>query len=222
METSFLRKTQNAPTIWSFYFTKPPALAWQAGDYVELSLPQAGTHGDRRWASIATSPTEPELMFTFRITEPPSEYKQTLLRLSEGEKAQISPPMGSFNLPTDPGEKLLFVAAGVGITPYRAMLQYLSDTDDARDISLIYVAKKTDYIFGDVLAAAHIPIIQTSDRIDFAWLKKRVADISERIVYFAGTQSLCEKLYNGALAAGLPRPQLRLCYFEGSPTDLSA
>lgn len=215
METSFLRKTQNAPTIWSFYFDKPLGLSWEPGDYIELSLPHAGPHGDRRWVSIASSPTESELMLTFKIPEPSSEYKQALQRLKPGDKALLSPPIGSFNLPPEPDTGLLFVAIGVGITPYRSMLCWLTDNDDARDIQLVYVAKPSDFIFGDVLAAAHISITQTSDKIDFAWLKKRMPDLTERIIYLAGVQPLCEKIYDEAMAAGLAYPQLRLSYFEG-------
>src|SRR5688572_20163082 len=107
METSFIRKLQNAPGIWSFYFTRPAALVWEPGDYLELSLQQAGPHGDWRWVTIASSPAETELLFTFRIPEGPSEFKRALLKLREGDKAQISPSIGSFNLPPEPEQKLL-------------------------------------------------------------------------------------------------------------------
>jgi ferredoxin-NADP reductase len=215
MELIFIRKIQNAGQIWSFFFEKPAALRFEAGDYVELSLAAAGPNGDKRWMSMASSPTEDELMFTSKISETPSAFKQTLLSLSAGDKAMCSPPIGNFNLPRDSSQKLLFVAGGIGITPYRSMLCYLADTDDSRDIVLVYIARAEEFIFGDVIEAAHIPVLQSSEKIDFNWLKKRVPDWQERICYFAGPQPMCEELYEQAQAAGIRLAQLRLDYFEG-------
>jgi ferredoxin-NADP reductase len=215
MELVFIRKMQNAPFVWSFFFEKPPALRYEPGDYVELSLPSAGPRGDKRWMSMASSPTENELLFTSKIGPDPSIYKQALLGLIAGDKATCSPPTGSFNLPRDASQKLLFVAGGIGITPYRAMLQYLHDTDDPRDIVLVYIARSEEFIFGDIISAAHIPVLQCSEKIDFNWIKKRMPDWRERICYLAGPQPMCEELYEQAQAAGLKLSQLKLDYFEG-------
>jgi ferredoxin-NADP reductase len=215
MEISFLRKLQNAAAIWSVFFDKPAGLRFQPGDYAELALAGAGPHGDKRWMSLASAPQEPEIQFTFKVSDRPSAYKKALLGLQPGDKGMISPPMGSFNLPRDAITKLLFIAGGIGITPYRSMLKSIQLNGDHRDVVLIYVANPAEFIFGDILEAAHVPIIQTSESIDFNWLKKRVADIAERVCYFAGPQPFCEKLYAQAQAAGLPNAQLRLDYFEG-------
>lgn len=215
MELTFIRKIQNAPQIWSFFFEKPVALRYDPGDYVELALPTAGAEGDKRWMSMASSPTEEELIFTTKICEAPTTFKQTLLGLGAGDKATCSPPMGNFNLPRESELPLLFVAAGVGITPYRSMLKYIEDKRDPRDIVLVYIARPEEFIFGDVIEAAHIPLLQVSEKINFNWIKKRVADASKRICYFAGPQPLCEELYTQAQASGLPLSQLRLDYFEG-------
>ncbi len=215
MELVFIRKMQNAPFVWSFFFEKPPALRFEPGDYVELSLPSAGPRGDKRWMSMASSPTERELMFTSKITDDPSVYKQALLSLSAGDIATCSPPIGSFNMPRDASQKLLFVAGGIGIAPYRAMLRYLHDTDDPRDIVLVYIARSEEFIFGDVISAAGIPLLQVSEKIDFNWLKKRVTDTMERVCYLAGPQPLCEDLYCQAQDAGMKLSRLKLDYFEG-------
>lgn len=219
MDLVFIRKLQNAGGIWSFYFEKPEALRYNAGDYIELTLPQCGPMGDKRWFTLASSPTESELMITTKIDDKPSDYKQTLLQCVPGDSGICSPPIGSFNLPHDPKAKLLFIAGGIGITPYRSMLRYVQDTKDPRDIELVYVAKPTDFIFGDVIEAAHIPVHQVSEKIDLNWIKKRVATMDERILYFSGPQNFCETLYEQAQAAGWPLSSLKLCHFEGH-TDI--
>lgn len=215
MEIEFLRKFQNAATIWSFYFTRPKGLNFSPGDYAEVALPQAGTLGDKRWLSFANAPEEPELFFTVKLPPHPSDYKQALMDLMSGEKALLSPPIGTFNLPRDSAEKLLFVAGGVGIAPYRSMLRHLEAEQDYRDITLVYIARPKEFIFGDVLTGANIPILQTSDKIDVNWLKKRVPDLEERRIYLAGPRRLCEDLYDGLLTVGHDRARLELDYFDG-------
>ncbi len=205
-----MRKVQNAPSIWSFYFEKPAALSFEAGDYVELSLAD-----DKRWMTIAGAPDEADFFFTGKIGDKPTEYKNALLKMNPGDIAHVSPAIGTFNLTRDQNEKLLFVAAGVGITPFRSMLKQIELDHDHRDIALVYVAKADQFIFGDVLANAHIPIIQTTDNIDWNWIKKQIPDYKERICYFAGPQPLCEQIYNQALEDGVDRKRLMLDYFEG-------
>ena len=66
--------------------------------------------------------------------------------------AQIA---GDFTLPPDPSQKLVFIAGGIGITPFRSMLKYLLDVQQRRDIVLFYTNRTSDEIvYTDVLSAA--------------------------------------------------------------------
>lgn len=63
---------------------------------------------------------------------------------------------GDFVLPKDSSIKLVFIAGGIGITPFRSMIQYLLDTKEKRDITLIYVNRnKEDVAYRDVFDRAH-------------------------------------------------------------------
>src|ERR1700731_4179463 len=66
--------------------------------------------------------------------------------------AQIA---GDFTLPSDPKQKLVFIAGGIGITPFRSMLKYLLDMGERRDIVLFYVNRTADDIaYKDILSEA--------------------------------------------------------------------
>jgi ferredoxin-NADP reductase len=53
----------------------------------------------------------------------------------------------------------VFVAAGVGITPFMSMLRYMRDRREARSVLLVYASRSpADVIFGDELKA-----IETGD-----------------------------------------------------------
>ncbi len=45
---------------------------------------------------------------------------------------------GDFTLPKNKKKKFMFIAGGIGITPFRSMVKYLKDTNDTRDIALLY------------------------------------------------------------------------------------
>src|SRR5699024_2319483 len=62
---------------------------------------------------------------TTRIDDRPSDYKQALLELEPGMEKTTRVPVGSFH--TEDGERMVFIAGGIGITPFHAMLRELSD-----------------------------------------------------------------------------------------------
>ncbi|EPR43110.1 oxidoreductase FAD/NAD(P)-binding domain protein [Desulfovibrio sp. X2] len=76
--------------------------------------------------TIASAPEEAELRFTIRCS---GDFTAMIGRLSPGDEALVRGPYGRFSLLTeaaDPDEDLLFLAAGVGITPMLSMLRHLS------------------------------------------------------------------------------------------------
>src|SRR5438067_297943 len=69
-----------------------------------------------------------------------------------GTIVSLSKIEGSFVLPEDPPEKLLFISAGSGITPIMSMLRHLDHYDELNDAVLLHSARQTDeVIFGDEL-----------------------------------------------------------------------
>ena len=121
MDIAFEGKQLEAPDIWSLWFSKPAALAFEPGDYVELAVPGVG----HRWLTIASAPSEPKLQFTTKLFG--SNFKQALAGLVPGDKVMISPALGSFNLPSDRDSKLTLVAGGLGVTPYRSFLVQMNN-----------------------------------------------------------------------------------------------
>jgi ferredoxin-NADP reductase len=128
-----------AEDTMSLSFAKPEGYDFRAGQYCFLKLPDKGfqdKRGLRRHLTIASSPLEKELLFATRITS--SAFKKTLKELSEGETITIEKPLGSFTLPEDTSTPLVFIAGGIGITPFRSMLRYASDDKTKHTITLFY------------------------------------------------------------------------------------
>lgn len=211
MESELVRRHQELPDVWSFYFTKPPGWRFDAGDYSEIELSSG-----RRWFTIASAPHEPLLQFTIKFPPHPSRFKRDLLKLEPDSQIRLSPPIGNFNLPLTK-DKLLFVAAGIGITPYRSLISDLIQRQLKHDVELIYTARGSTHIFPELTTRLKSPYYHDSirGRLTFDDIKARVTDSTERIVYLAGPEPMMDAMHSEFLRRGHPRPRLKLEYFTG-------
>jgi len=142
--TEIMRET---PEISSFRLAPEADVKYVAGQWMYVRLtPELKHH-----FTISASPTEPYLQFTTK-NRSESEYKKHLWSMKTGDGVEITGPFGSFVLDeADTGPKI-FVAGGIGITPFRSMIKYTSDKKLDLNISLLYSVKnKSEGAFVDEL-----------------------------------------------------------------------
>ncbi len=104
--------------------------------------------GARRHFTISSSPTEKGVvMFTTRIRG--SGFKETLRRAPIGYELTGETPGGEFILRQ--GETRLrhvFIAGGIGVTPYRSILRYSADMNEPLNVLMLYFSRSSaDIIF---------------------------------------------------------------------------
>lgn len=122
---SFNKRLQHNENTFSFYFKRQGNFNYSAGQYIRLILPHNNPddRGTTRFFTIASSPHESEyLMITVKILE--STFKKALFGLIKDQKVQIFGPMGNFVLDESEKEDAVFLAGGMGITPFRSMIAY--------------------------------------------------------------------------------------------------
>src|SRR5436190_15482588 len=117
-----LETKQETPSVRSIRVSKPEGFSFGASQAVRLTV-----HGSQgavaRPFSIASSPTRDYLEFAARYSE--SDFKQAFFQLRRGGEVEILGPRGHFLLEHHaPG---VLVAAGIGITPLKSMLEYATD-----------------------------------------------------------------------------------------------
>lgn len=113
-----------AERTMAFHFEKPEYLEFTAGQFVDLSLinPQEiDSAGTSRTLTIASAPFENELMFAMRIRD--TAFKQVLRDLPLGSESMIDDPAGVFTLHHKPSRAAVFIAGGIGITPFLSILR---------------------------------------------------------------------------------------------------
>lgn len=128
------QKTAESEVITSFRLTPlhgGNAGPFLAGQYltVRVPLPEGGT--TMRNYSICSAPGSADYRIAVKKEAAPSPgapsgYVSNYLheRISEGDVLEVGPPCGDFTLrpPATPGQQLVLISAGVGITPCLAML----------------------------------------------------------------------------------------------------
>ncbi|MCA9342688.1 FAD-dependent oxidoreductase [Candidatus Saccharibacteria bacterium] len=138
----------------TFWFKKPPNFSYIAGQFIELYLPhKADDRGQKRWFTLSSAPSNDLISITTKVINKPSSFKNTLNKLQPGDEIEMSDTMGDFVLPRNKDIPLVFVAGGIGITPFHSMLSELASKKQKRNITLIYAANdKESLVFENELA----------------------------------------------------------------------
>lgn len=221
MNKAKLRKVeQQNNTVQTFWFDLSQPLDYTAGQFVELSIDHtADDRGTRRWFTISSSPTEAGFAITTRKLPNQSTFKQRLFALKAGDEVHVSQAMGDFVLPIQQSIPILFVVKGIGITPVRSILQYLSDTKEQRNISVINLVKnESDTPFSDLLPPNTKTIIGTElDKLKtiINVTKDHIKNTPNTRIYVSGPEQFVEKTYDAMLAAEIKESGIVTDYFHG-------
>jgi ferredoxin-NADP reductase len=215
------QKIQLAPDIFDFVFIPDKRINFTPGQYMEWTLEheKSDSRGNRRYLSLASSPTEQEVRVGVKIGSPPSSFKRSLVNLMPGQKIVAGQLIGDFRLPKDLKKKLVFIAGGIGITPYRSMIKYIIDTSQKRDVILMYSAKEGDFVYKDVFDQARyklgIKTYYNVGRFQENFILKEVPDYKERIFYLSGPKSLVDGFTKVLRDLKIPHSQIKTDYFPG-------
>jgi len=230
------KRVKIAKDSFEFAFTPAKKFAYTPGQYMEWTMPHphADSRGNRRYFTLASSPTEETLLLGVKFSQDGSSYKKAFLSLNHQTPVVVGQLAGDFVLPKDPNQKLAFFAGGIGITPFRSMIKYLLDTKQLRDIVLCYSNKVVDEVaYRDVFDAAEkklgIKVVYTLTdkfsvpsgwkgkvgRIDEDLIKKEIPDFSERFFYLSGPQTMVAGYENVLKKMGVHQKNIKKDFFPG-------
>ena len=144
-EVRLLRSETVAEGTTAFYLSRPPGFLFQAGQSLAMSLvdpPQTDGEGDTRTFTIASAPHEPELMIATRMRD--TAFKRVLKAAPAGTPLKIDGPNGEMVLHEDHGRPAVFLAGGIGITPFLSMARHAARERLPHRIFLFYSNRRPE------------------------------------------------------------------------------
>jgi len=218
MKLRFERKQREVEDIWSFFFMPVGNVTWKAGQSIRLELPRKSWGIDERRFTISSAPHEKLLRITTKISD--SSFKQNLKRLRKGSVINGYNIEGDF-LWEQSKKHRLFIAGGIGITPFRALIDAQIAAKKPLNTTLLYSFKTTQPVFERELNTWQ----STEPGFQVIYLPNRRVIIDEHgtitdfwrqsLVYVSGPEKMVKAITRQLLAHGLPKMNIRIDLFTG-------
>jgi ferredoxin-NADP reductase len=231
-----VRREDVAEGTMAFHFEKPPGFDFKAGQSADFTLanpPETDAEGNVRTFSIASAPFEDGLMFTTRMRD--TAFKRSLKRVPLATAVTISPPSGSFTLHKNLAKPAVFLAGGIGITPFHSIV-FQADRDqlphklflfysnrrpeDAPFLAGLQALEKTNLNFRLIATVTEMAKSKSEWKgetglIDKEMLSRYLADLNGPIYYIAGPPPMVAGLREMLVKASIDEDDIRTDDFDG-------
>lgn len=230
-KTGLAGKEEVARGTTAFRLKKPAGFTHRAGQAVYVTLPgqkDIDSKGRIRTFSLASAPQEPDLVIATRMTE--TAFKSCLADLPVGSPVQIEGPYGDLTLDGE-STPVVFLAGGIGITPFRSMILDAIGTGLKRDITLFYSNRSAeDAAFLSELEQlaldnARFKMVATmTDATDWKgergyisreMIERNAGAIDKPVFYLAGPPAMVAAMETMLTTAGVKQASIRSEMFAG-------
>jgi ferredoxin-NADP reductase len=234
--TKLLSRSSVAEGTTAFHFAKPSGFTFKAGQAADLTLldpRETDSEGNRRTFSIASPPFEDQLTFATRMRE--TAFKRSLKAVPIGTEIDIASPTGSFTLHKNSNKPAVFLAGGIGITPFLSIVRQTDHDRLAHKLYLFYSNRRPeDAAFLDILQGlektnpnfrlvATMTEMARSDRewkgetgfINGEMLARHLGTLHGPIYYVAGPPPMVTAMREVLVGAGVDEDDIRTEEFAG-------
>src|SRR4051794_19827313 len=189
------RETDDAVTV-----VIRPGWDWEGhepGQYLRIGFVVDGVHHWRAY-SLTSDPGRPDgcISITPKLVDEGTVTPWLVREAKPGTIVRLGGVEGTFKMPEDPPEKILFISAGSGITPIMSMLRDLDRREEIDDVVHLHSARTEEgIIFGRTLRdidarndgfRLHVQLTGEQGRITPEDLDELCPDWRERDIYMSG------------------------------------
>ncbi len=235
-ETRLARREMVAEGTMAFYFSKPSGFRHRAGQSLLMALInplETDSEGDARTFTIASAPHEAELMIATRMRD--TAFKRVLKTAPVGTTVRIDGPNGEMVLHDDSGRPAVFLAGGIGITPFLAMARHAANERLPHRFYLFYSNRRPE----DAAFLAELQQLEQRNKnfrlvatmtevsksarkwdgetglINAALLRRFVRDLTAPIYYVAGPPAMVDAMQDMLRGDGIADDAIRSEEFYG-------
>lgn len=235
-QTRMLSRKIVARDTAELHLSKPDGFTFEPGQAIRLTIPTGADPEAGRMArvfSIASAPHEDDLVVITRLRDS-SAYKKALGSMKEGTYLDLAGPIGDFTLDCSTHRPAVFLAGGIGITPFLSMLRAAAHTAQLNETTLIYSNRSTadaaalEALQGLDAAQSGFRLVATmtdaqsaegwdgeTGYVDAAMLGRHLSDITAPIYYCVGPGTFVTAMRDMLVSAGIDPKDIRYEQFGG-------
>ena len=222
------RREPVADGTFAFYFEKPAGFTHEAGQNAMFTLvdpPEEHASGSSRPFTIASAPHEPELMIATRMRD--TAFKRYLAKAPIGTKVEMEGPGGVMVLHEDARRPAVFLAGGIGITPFLAMARDAAHRRLPHEILLLYSNRRPEHaaFLEELRRMPKLRLVATMTEapewagerrmIGRELLTEHVKDARAPVYYFAGPPGMTMAVQGLLAELGVSEEDMRSEEFYG-------
>src|SRR6476661_880327 len=228
--SKLLSRVEIAEGTMAFDFEKPSQFDFRPGQSADVTLsspPETDSEGNVRTFSIASSPFEGQLVFATRMRD--TAFKRSLKGVPLGTQVQIGSAMGSFTLHKNSARPAVFLAGGIGITPFISIVRqadhdrlphklYLFYSNrrpkDAPFLEALQMLEKSNPNFLLICTMTAMPQSQKEWKgetglIRKEMLEKYLTNLQGPVYYVAGPPAMVASMRGMLVGAGIDEDDIR-------------
>lgn len=223
MIAKLISKRPETEDIFSFIFEPERPIERAAGQFIRYVLPHPDTdnRGDDRWFTVSNAPFEGTIQITTRFAPRSSSFKRALNSLRIGEALKIDEPQGEFVI-TDLTKNYIFVAGGIGITPFHSILAEADHNNQKLKARVLYGNRDKEILFKKDLdgfvqrnPGLTIEYIVDQGGITAAQLEHAVRQTDNPYIYLSGPEPMVESLVVLVKRLGVDIGHIQTDFFTG-------
>jgi predicted ferric reductase len=195
-------------------------LAFTPGQFIVLAFGGRGAW-QRHPFSVSSAPSDRRLELTIKAS---GDYTRGIVdALRPGVPAKVAGPFGGFDYRRG-GREQIWIAGGIGVTPFMSWLRSLDDTFD-RDIEFFYsVREPGEAVYRDEIEAAvkrhpsiraHFVSTDTDPKLTAQGVLLSVPAGTRPWIYMSGPPPMMKALAHGLWQRGVPPGHVRWEEFGG-------
>lgn len=222
MKLTLIDKKTIVANIKSFVFKPEKKINWICGQYFIYFLPHKNEdlRGIMRFFTISSSPFEKHITITTKISKNSSSFKKALDNLKIGEEIQAKGPDGDFVI-ENLYKNYVFIAGGIGITPFISIIRELNFEKRSAKIVLLYSNKTKGFAFKKELDE----ISRNNKKLEIRYfvspkkiVKKVLKDFTKNkktVFYISGPDQMVDNISNILEDLEVKDENIRKDYFSG-------
>jgi ferredoxin-NADP reductase len=230
------RRDLVAERTMSFHFEEPASFVFIAGQFIDMGLlnpRETDAEGNSRAFSVSSAPYENTITVTNRLRD--TAFKRVLETMPLETEVKIEGPFGDLRLHNDVKRAAVFLAGGIGITPFHSILLDAADRMLPHHIFLFFSNHRPeDAPFLDELQSLEkhnenrkiIATMTNMEKSQLSWqgergiidkgmLDRLLKNAPSPIYYIAGPPGMVKGLHGMLQAAGIDGDDIRTEEFTG-------